>query len=233
MKNDVTRKRMNALLLLLNSPAWRRIAAALVALCPLIGVTSAQAQQVVPFGDVPVTTHVPEMEIASRGRHPIREITYSTWRKLCFRAAHEADAKMICRTTLSGKWDTGQTVIKVDLIERENDLAARLQIFVPAGLFLQAGIKATVDNGTPVHVPYVICLANGCVAGTVAEPSFVRELETGRTLALEAVNPNVLTVIATLPLKDFGKVHQGAAAQIFEQKLEQDWESLVGEGQTK
>ena len=208
----------------------RSIASALIAVCAAVctpGSISAQGQQVVPFGDVPATTHFPEMEIAPRGQHPLREVTYAPWRKLCFRAVQEADAKMICRTTISGKWDTGQTVIKLDLIEQESNPNARLQIFVPPGLFLQPGIKASVDNGTPLHVPYVICLANGCVAGTVAEPAFVRELEAGRTLALEAVNPNVLTVVASLPLGDFAKVHQGAAAQIFEQRLEGDWEHLV------
>ena len=205
----------------------RSIAIALIAVCAPIAAISAQGQQATPFGDVPATTHFPEMEIASRGQHPLREITYAPWHKLCFRAVQEADAKMVCRTTISGKWDTGQTVLKVDLIERESNPNGRLQIFVPAGLFLQPGIKAAVDNGTPLHVPYVICLANGCVAGTVAEPAFVRELEAGRILALEAVNPNVLTVVASLPLGDFAKVHQGAAAQIFEQRLEGDWEHLV------
>ena len=98
---------------------------------------------------------------------------------------------------------------------------------MPPGLFLQPGIKATVENGAPMYVPYVVCLANACVAGTVADPSFVRDLEAGRVLALEAVNPNVLTVIASLPLDNFAKLHQGAAAQTFEQKLEGEWEQPV------
>lgn|SRR5262245_61156269 len=233
MKNTGTPDLGHALSSVLKSLARIPFAAALIGVYTLIGVLSTQGQQVIPFGDVPATTHVPEMEIASRGQHPSREITYSSWRKLCFRATQETGSKMICRTTISGKWDTGQTVLKVDLIEQEDNPAARLQIFVPAGLFLQPGIKATVDNGSAMHVPYVICLANGCVAGTVAEPAFVREMEAARTLALETINPNVLTIVATLPLDDFAKVHQGAPAQIFEQKLEQDWESLTDEARTK
>ena len=208
------------------------VTAVLIALCTFIGATIADGQQLVPFGDVPATTHFPKMEIAPRGRQPFRELTFSPWRKMCFKAVQESDAKMVCRTTINGKWDTGQVVIRVDLIEREGEPAARLQIFLPQGLFLQPGIKATVENGVPIYVPYVICLANGCVAGTVADPSFVRELEAGRVLALEAVNSNVLTVIASLPLDNFAKVHQGAPAQIFEQKLEGEWEQ-PGEGRPK
>ena len=213
------------------STSARLVTAALSALCTF-GATIADGQQRVPFGDVPATTHFPEMEIAPRGQQPSRNLTFSPWRKLCFRAVQEADAKMVCRTTINGKWDTGQIVIRVDLIEREGEPAARLQIFVPPGLFLQPGIKATVENGAPMYVPYVVCLANACVAGTVADPSFVRDLEAGRVLALEAVNPNVLTVIASLPLENFAKVHQGAAAQIFEQKLEGEWEQPI-EGNPK
>ena len=73
-------------------------------------------------------------------------------------------------------------------------------------------------------VPYTICLANGCVAGTVADPSFVRAMESGRMLSLDAVNANVMTVVASLPLDNFAKAHQGAPAQVFEQKLEGKWE---------
>ena len=89
-----------------------------------------------------------------------------------------------------------QVAIRFDLIEREGDAAARLQIFVPTGLYLQPGIKLTVDAGTPVQVPYVICLSNACVAGNVTDRSFVRELESGQRLVLEVVNPNILTAAA-------------------------------------
>ena len=45
-------------------------------------------------------------------------------------------------------------------------------------------------------------------------------------LALETVNSNVLGVTNSLPLKDFAEVRQGAPAQVFEQRLEGDWEQL-------
>ena len=45
-------------------------------------------------------------------------------------------------------------------------------------------------------------------------------------LALETVNSNVVGVTTSLPLKEFAEVHQGAPAQVFEQRLEGDWEQL-------
>jgi invasion protein IalB len=187
-------------------------------------VTRVDAQQLVPFGDVPATENFSEAEIATRGQQQGRPLTYAPWRKVCFKATQEAGSKMVCRTTINGKWDTGQIAIRVDLIEREGDPVARLQMFVPPGSFLQPGIKLTVDKGAPMQIPYVICLTNGCVAGSVANAALIHDLESGQMLALETVNSNVVGVTNSIPLNEFAKVHQGPAAQIFEQRLEGDWE---------
>jgi invasion protein IalB len=195
--------------------------------------TAASGQQVIPFGDVPAAADFTEQDIAARGQQQARDVTYSEWRKVCFKGVQGADSKVVCRTTISGKWNTGQIVIKVDLIERDEAPAARLQIFVPPGVFLQPGIRLTVDKGSSVHVPYTICLANGCVAATVADPSFVTAMEAGRTLSLDAVNSSVVTVVASLPLDNFAKAHQGHPAQIFEQKLENEWEQPADEKRGK
>src|SRR5262245_52577558 len=201
----------------INSAAARRLlAAALIAMCISVAATDASSQQVIPFGDVPATDFS-ENEIAARGQQKLPDLTYSTWRKLCFRGAQGADTKMICRTSIEGKSDLGQTILKIDLIEREDTASARLQIFVPAGNFLQPGIRLTVDKSASMLVPYTICLANGCVAATVPEPTFLRELDIGKMLSLEVVNSNVVNVIASLSLDNFASARQGAAAQVFEQ----------------
>jgi invasion protein IalB len=207
----------------------RSAAATFIALGISMPTTVASSQQVIPFGDVPATTDFSEAEIASRGQQKLPSLTYSAWKKLCFRGAQGADIKMVCRTTIEGKSDLGQTMLRIDLIEREDAPAARLQIFAPVGNFLQPGINLTVDKGASLLVPYTICLANGCVAATVPQPSFLGELETGRTLSLAVVNSNVITVIASLPLDNFARVRQGAAAQILDQRLEGNWERPADE----
>ena len=214
----------------INSPGARRsVAATFIAMGISMVATVAGGQQVIPFGDVPATTDFSEAEIAARGQQKLPNLTYSTWKKLCFRGAQGADVKMVCRTSIEGKSELGQTILKVDLIEREDAPAARLQIFVPVGNFLQPGINLTVDKGTSLLVPYTICLANGCVAATVPDLNFLRELETGRVLSLAVVNSNVITVIAALSLDNFAKARQGVADQIFEQKLEGNWERSADE----
>lgn len=197
--------------------------AGLLVLLMTTATMPADAQQVVPFGDVPATENFVEAEIASRGRQQDRPLTYAPWRKLCFKANQDDTSKMVCRTTMSGKFDTGQIAIRIDLIERQDDPVARLQIFVPPGSLLQPGVKLTVDQGSPVQIPYVICLTNACIAGSVATDDLVRDLETGQTLAVETVNFNLMSAINSLPLKEFTQVHRAAPAQIFEQRLDGDW----------
>jgi invasion protein IalB len=211
----------------------RAAAAMLIALCTLIVATVAGGQELVPFGDVPAMADFTEQEIAARGQQQARNVTYSDWQKVCFKGVQGAETKMVCRTSINGKWDTGQVVLKVDLIEREDAPLARLQIFVLPGFFLQPGIKLTVDKNNSMQLPYTICLANGCVAAKVADPSFVRAMASGRTLSLDAVNTNVMIVIASLPLENFAKAHHGAPTQVFEQKLEGKWEKPTDEGRAK
>jgi invasion protein IalB len=216
-----------------SSKARRLVAAAFIGLGISMAMTVASGQQVIPFGDVPAAADFSEADIAARGQQKFPNLTYSDWKKLCFRGAQGADAKMVCRTSIEGKSDLGQIILKVDLIEREDAPVTRLQIFVPAGNFLQPGIRLTVDKGSSMLVPYTICLANGCVAANILDQNFLRELDAGRILSLEAVNSNVVTVIASLSLDNFAKARQGVAAQIYEQKLEKNWERSAGEGNGK
>jgi len=215
------------------SEARRVVAAAFIALGVSMTTTVTSSQQVIPFGDVPAAADFSEAEIAARGQQKLPNLTYSTWKKLCFRGAQGADTKMVCRTSIEGKSDLGQIILKIDLIEREDAPSARLQIFVPVANFLQPGVRLTVDKDTSMLVPYTICLANGCVAATVPEPKLLSELEAGRTLSLEVVNSNVVTVIASLSLDNFANARQGVAAQVFEQKLEGNWERPTDESNRK
>jgi hypothetical protein len=59
--------------------------------------------------------------VAPRGQRAPRDVQYSGWRN------QPPGAKMVCRTTASGTWDTGQVAVRVDLVEAPNG-QARLQI---------------------------------------------------------------------------------------------------------
>jgi invasion protein IalB len=160
----------------------------------------------------------PEVEFTPRGQRMARDIKYGDWRKVCFQAP---GTKMVCRTTISGIWETGQSAVRVDLIERQGEGAARLQLFLPVGLYLQAGAKLTVDQGKQHRIPYVWCLTNTCIAADAADPDLIREMNAGKKLVLEVVDSNVLAVSTTLPLDQFAAVRNADPAQIFQQDIDE------------
>jgi invasion protein IalB len=170
-----------------------------------------------PEGAAP-TERPPGQEFALRGQRPAREIKYGDWRKFCFKVP---GTNVVCRTTISGTFETGQSAVRIDLIEREGDKAARLQLFLPVGLYLQAGVKLTIDQGGTYRIPYVWCLTNTCIAADLADPKLIKEMETGQTLVLEVVDSSVLTVSTSLPLNQFAMVRQGTPARTFEQAIDE------------
>jgi invasion protein IalB len=185
----------------------------------LAAVSDRASSQQVPAPESAPAAKPGDTEVAPRGqRQPIRDITYGAWRKFCFKAG---GAKMLCRTTISGKFDTGQIAVRVDLIEREGDGGARLQLFLPVGMYLQAGVKLTVDQGAPYRIPYTWCLTNACIAADVADPIIIKQMESGRTLVLEVVDSNILSVTTSLPLGRFASIHKGTPEQTFDQAIDE------------
>jgi invasion protein IalB len=160
----------------------------------------------------------PKAESAMRGQRDGRTIQYGDWEKFCFKTP---GTSLVCRSTISGKWDTGQSAVRVDLIEREGDGAARLQLFLPVGIYLQSGARLSVDQGKPFEFPYVWCLSNTCIAGDKANPALIGQMEAGQQLKLEVTDTNLLSVSTLLPLAQFASVRKGAPARTFLQEIDE------------
>ncbi|QQO12431.1 invasion associated locus B family protein [Bradyrhizobium diazoefficiens] len=157
-------------------------------------------------------------EVGTRGQREAKDITYGNWRKLCFKAG---GAKMVCRTSITGTFPTGQMAVRMDLIEREGDRGGRLQLFVPVGMYLQQPVKLTVDQGSSYRVPYSWCVTNACIAADIADPGIIKDMESGKKLALEVVDSNLLSLTTLLPLAQFAAIHKGAPAQTLEHYVDE------------
>ena len=157
-------------------------------------------------------------EITPRGERKATDIKYGDWQKLCFTAV---GAKTLCRTTITGTYQTGQTAVRLDLIEREGESTARIQLFVPVGMFLQIPAKLTVDQGMARRLPYTWCLANACIAADVADPATIGEMEAGKALTLEVVDSNLLSLTTSVPLTQFALVHKGTPTETLDQDIEE------------
>src|ERR1700733_6495837 len=153
----------------------------------LLSPSAARAQQATPSASDKASS-----EIASRGqRSLVRQIKYGDWQKFCFKTT---GTNQVCRPTISGNFDTGQSAIRVDLIEREGEEKGCLQICVPVGGYFKAGFKVFGDQGKPYPIPYVWCLTNTCIAADVADAVLIRDIEQGQKLQLEVVDSSVQSV---------------------------------------
>jgi invasion protein IalB len=157
-------------------------------------------------------------EFAARGQREARSIKYGDWQKFCFKPG---GAKMVCRTTISGTFETGQIAVRIYVTEREGVGTARLQLFLPVGLYMPPGAKVSVDKGTAYKIPFSWCLTNTCIAGDLAKPALLRELEAGKTLSVEVLDTNLLAVTTSVPLTQFAAVRKGAPAKTFEQQIDE------------
>ena len=157
-------------------------------------------------------------EVAPRGtRAPVRDIKYGEWKKLCFNAA---GAKTLCRTTITGTFPTGQTAVRVDLVERD-DGSDRVQLFLPVGMYLQAGVKLSVDQKQVYRLPYSWCVTNMCIAADVADPKLVEDMDGGKALSIEVVDSSILTMTTSVPLDRFATVRKGAPALTLDQAIDE------------
>jgi invasion protein IalB len=159
----------------------------------------------------------PEALIEGRGERQLPELIVSGWRKLCFRLSGTGS---VCRTTISGASEAGQEMLRVDLIEGSAVEGGRLQIFVPPMLFLEAGVRVSIDQGAAVTFPFAWCLSNTCVAAHAVDADFVRRMKSGKKMTLKVVDARVSSVMTSLPLDRFAVVNQGPPSLVFGESLE-------------
>jgi invasion protein IalB len=195
-------------------------ASSLVAALPILLLLdlSANAQPAAKPEGNPPNEKSADQELTQRGQRAAREIKYSDWHKTCFKTP---GTNTVCRTSIAGTFETGQSAVRIDLIAREGEKTSRLQLFLPVGLYLEAGVKIRIDRGVAYQLPYKWCFTNTCIAAEVADPKLLKEMETGQNLLLELVDTSLLTVNTSLQLNQFAAVRHGTPAQTFEQTIDE------------
>lgn len=191
--------------------SWLGAALGIAVSLPAVGNTFAQAAP-------PTATKAAPDEFAARGLREARSIKYGDWQKFCFKPG---GARMVCRTTIIGTFETGQSAVRIYVTERDGEPGARLQLFLPVGLYMPAGAKVTVDKGAAYTIPFTWCLTNTCIAAELANPALLREMEAGTNLTVEVVDTNLVAVTTSLSIQQFAAVRNGAPIQVFEQAIDE------------
>ena len=114
---------------------------------------------------------------------------------------------------ITGTFPTGQVAVRVDIVKRDGDGNARLQVFSPVGMYLPKPARLTIDQGEPHSVPYTWGLTNACIAGAVADPKIIKEMASGQTLRLEFVDLSLLDAHDVAAAWSVRGVHNGAPSQ--------------------
>ena len=128
------------------------------------------------------------------------------WFKVC---AKQEDND-ICNVQNIVTADSGQLLTAVSLIEVKGKVTKKvLQISVPTGRLIAAGIGMQIGQNKPTKVEYAICFPDRCIAESTLSNELIAALKKGADLTLTSVNfqnkPNPLKI----SLNGFGAAYDG------------------------
>jgi invasion protein IalB len=144
----------------------------------------------------PTTTEEDRVESPSMTRS-----TYKDWQSLCV-IKEETTTCEISQTLQVEKDGQSSIALRITLSKRADKTL--MEIALPLGLDLPAGVVLQVDDSNEISVPFTTCVAQGCAALVTAEEEFLIELRKGNTLKV-AFRPFAQTqgVILNASLRGF------------------------------
>jgi invasion protein IalB len=179
----------------------KKIAAAIVLLLAVPSVASAERKPPIEkLSPRPV-----QPTLAPPSTQP--GFVHSRWAKFCGRDRNSP--KDICLTVKEARLETGQFVAGAALIEQAGADKKLLRVTLPLGLQLMPGVRMFIDGDPPASGPYVLCLANGCMADFEVNADFVARLKKGQQLQLQGINVPGEVARYLLPLADFAQAFDG------------------------
>jgi invasion protein IalB len=134
---------------------------------------------------------------------------YTPWVKFCGQDKVDPAASETCLTLKEARLDSGQFVAGAAVIERKGADKKLLRVTLPLGMQLMPGVRVFIDDKPPAVRPYVLCIANGCMADFEVNAEFIATLKTGRQLQLQGVNLPGQVASYLLPLGDFAQAFEG------------------------
>jgi invasion protein IalB len=185
-----------------------RVFAYALAAMVIVGAPHSAAQQDAPKAQPKAKPKAAPNPTAQPKQGGQPELTYSFWTKVCQKGP-EANAKQVCFIGRDGHMESGAPVVVVVLVEAEGDAKKLLRVTLPLGMSLQAGTRVIIDNGQPLTGPYVICLANGCVAEYEASAELITKMKTGQSMHVQGINGSGQSISIPMPLADFAKAYDG------------------------
>lgn len=132
------------------------------------------------------------------------------WFKACTK---QADVDM-CNVQYRVVAGNGQIISSVNLMELSGKVNQKfIQITVPLGRLVPAGIQLQIDNSQPRKLDYKYCMPDSCIAEAPLTDDLVNALKRGQQITATSVNfqnqPNPMP----MPLTGFTAAFDGPALQ--------------------
>jgi invasion protein IalB len=103
---------------------------------------------------------------------------------------------------------TGQLVTAVAIRVPAETRQPIMNIQVPVGLFLPAGIGLRIDDGKPLSLALQTCDLKGCYAATPVSPEMLAALKAGKELTITFQNLTKEAITVPLQLTGFAAAYQ-------------------------
>ncbi|GGD24778.1 hypothetical protein GCM10011335_29650 [Aureimonas glaciei] len=175
-----------------NAPV-QALAAGAIALAMLgAGMTAAAAQAAAPAAPAAPAA-------AAGGSAP-------QWFKVCTKQGDND----ICNTQFTLIADTRQLVTAINLIDVKGKVNQRvLQVVVPTGRVIPAGVQMQVDQSAPQGMNYSVCFPDRCIAEAQLTDAIIAGMKKGNGLTVTSINfqrqPNPIKIT----LSGFSKAYDG------------------------
>jgi invasion protein IalB len=134
---------------------------------------------------------------------------YSHWTKVC-----QKNPKPLCFTAANGFRASGQTAVRLMLVEPEGGAPKFFRITLPLAMQLPAGTRLAVDNNRSITAPFILCDETGCMADYAGDTALIDQLKSGQRLLIQAVDRNGQTLTFIIPLADFAMAYDGPATDL-------------------
>lgn len=175
----------------LHTAPVQALAASAVALAMLGAGMTAAAAQAAP---------------AAPAAAPAASASAPQWFKVCTKQG-END---ICNTQFTLVADTRQLVTAINLIDVKGKVNQRvLQVVVPTGRVIPAGVQMQVDQNAPQGMNYSVCFPDRCIAEAQLTDAIVAGMKKGNGLTVTSVNFQRQANPIKITLSGFSKAYDG------------------------
>lgn len=119
------------------------------------------------------------------GNPAVERSQHQDWESVCVTVANGEDtSERLCQIRQALDLETEQGTGRVlEVVLRVYDAQRHvMEIVLPVGLDLRAGIVLQVDDGQEVNAPFLTCLQQGCLVAMLVEAEMLAAMRRGRVM---------------------------------------------------